>query len=248
MAWHRPIRHLCRTFAEHDFRHDERLASPAAARPWHTQRSPSAWAGGQLAAQSPRPCVKQFIDGFMADAHRLIVRKVVLQGGQSAPGSRQTPNVAPSGYISATFPEHRRSPAISGGRRNTWKECWDGRSSPVRACVTEQATFSGPTSSCAQEHLRRFWISIAGGLSSEDAAIGAGMSAPWFTMSVRERRQNSLASFTQSRSTPSRAPIAANAVRIPVCQSRIVPPVSKQSALTLLMLIMLFLASPMRRV
>ncbi len=35
-----------------------------------------------------------------------------------------------------------------------------------------------------QEHLRRFWTLIAGGLSSEDAAIGAGVSAPvgarWF--------------------------------------------------------------------
>ncbi len=35
-----------------------------------------------------------------------------------------------------------------------------------------------------QEHLRRFWSLIAGGLSSEDAAIGASMSAPvgarWF--------------------------------------------------------------------
>ena len=35
-----------------------------------------------------------------------------------------------------------------------------------------------------QEHLRRFWTLIAGGLSSEDAALGAGMSAPvgarWF--------------------------------------------------------------------
>ena len=35
-----------------------------------------------------------------------------------------------------------------------------------------------------KEHLRRFWTLIAGGLSSEDAAIGAGISAPvgvrWF--------------------------------------------------------------------
>jgi IS30 family transposase len=35
-----------------------------------------------------------------------------------------------------------------------------------------------------QEHRRRFWVLIAGGLSSEDAAIGAGVSAPvgvrWF--------------------------------------------------------------------
>ena len=35
-----------------------------------------------------------------------------------------------------------------------------------------------------QTHRRRFWVLIAGGLSSEDAAIGAGVSAPvgvrWF--------------------------------------------------------------------
>jgi hypothetical protein len=36
----------------------------------------------------------------------------------------------------------------------------------------------------------------------------------------------------QSRSTPCRAPISASSVRMPLCQSNTVPPVSKASALT----------------
>src|SRR6516165_9722943 len=50
-------------------------------------------------------------------------------------------------------------------------------------------------------------------------------------MRLRAPRRNSLASAAQSLVSPWRAPAYARAVRILVCQSRIVPPVSKVSAL-----------------
>jgi transposase len=54
-------------WADHDLRHDERLASPAAARPRHTQRPPGAQTSGQLTTQSPAALdVKRLVDGFMA--------------------------------------------------------------------------------------------------------------------------------------------------------------------------------------
>ena len=58
------------------------------------------------------------------------------------------------------------------GRRRSDRSLRGKLSSPGRPPVAQQ------------EHRRRFWVLIAGGLSSEDAAIGAGVSAPvgarWF--------------------------------------------------------------------
>src|SRR3954467_7262054 len=55
-------------------------APSAGARPRHPQRPPGAQAGGQLAAQRPPALhVQRLVDGFMADAHGLIIGKVEPQ-------------------------------------------------------------------------------------------------------------------------------------------------------------------------
>jgi len=57
--------------------HPARDPPPAAARPWYAQRTPGAQAGRQLAVQRASTLNEQrLIDGFMADAHGLIVREV----------------------------------------------------------------------------------------------------------------------------------------------------------------------------
>ena len=53
----------------------------------------------------------------------------------------------------------------------------------------------------------------------------------WRVMPLSARRRYSLVAAGQSATTPRRAPAAASAAAMPRCQSRIVPPVSKVSAL-----------------
>src|SRR5215510_14904051 len=53
-------------------------------------------------------------------------------------------------------------------------------------------------------------------------------------MPIKERRRYSLVILVQSAAMPRATPAAANADRMPRCQSRMVPPVSKVSALTVM--------------
>ena len=62
--------------------------------------------------------VKRLVVGFVADAHRLIVRKVVLQAvGNLLRAPRRCPTPIFARSMSATFPEHHRS----GKRCSTWR-------------------------------------------------------------------------------------------------------------------------------
>src|SRR3712207_6558574 len=77
---HRPISRFRRAFADQDLGTNEGFAPPAAARSWHAQRPSGAQAGGQFAAQCPAALhVQRLVDGFVADAHRLIVGEVESQ-------------------------------------------------------------------------------------------------------------------------------------------------------------------------
>src|SRR4051812_41059189 len=84
------------------------LAPSAAARPRHPQRPPGAQAGGQLAAQRPAALpVQRLIEGFVADAHGLIVAEVEPQAAGDlfrAPGCGPPP-VLPT-PVSAALPGH----------------------------------------------------------------------------------------------------------------------------------------------
>ena len=77
---HCPVAHFCWALADHNLRYDESLAPTADARPWDPQRTPGAQTGRQLAAQGPPALyVKRLVDGFVADAHHIIVGKVEPQ-------------------------------------------------------------------------------------------------------------------------------------------------------------------------
>ena len=74
---HSPVVHFCWPLADHDLRYDESFTPTVAARSRNAQRPPGAQAGRQLAAQGPSALnIKRLIDGFVADAHQLIVGKV----------------------------------------------------------------------------------------------------------------------------------------------------------------------------
>src|SRR3954452_12270868 len=108
VARHRPILRLRRALAEQDLGGEAGLAPSAAARPRHPQRPPGAQAGGQLAAQRPAALhVQRLIDGFVADAHGLIVAEVEPQAAGDlfwAPGCGPPP-VLPT-PVSAALPGH----------------------------------------------------------------------------------------------------------------------------------------------
>src|SRR5262252_5574113 len=90
VARHGAISCLRRALADHDLGRDEGLAPPARARSRHPQHPPGTQAGRQLAAQRATTLNEQsLIDGFMADAHGLIVREVDRQAASNllrAPG------------------------------------------------------------------------------------------------------------------------------------------------------------------
>ena len=91
-----------RTLADHDLGRDEALASPACARPRHPQRPPGSQAGRQFAAQRSSTLNEQrLIDGFVADAHRLIVREV---DRQAAGNLLRAPGPGPSPILSRSMP------------------------------------------------------------------------------------------------------------------------------------------------
>ena len=114
-----PAKGFARPRTDYDLRYDESLAPTAGARTRNAQRTPGAQAGRQLAAQRASTLNEQrLIDGFMADAHGLIVREVDRQAAGDllrAPGVRPPPALPRS--MSAAFPGHgraaNRSPAWS---------------------------------------------------------------------------------------------------------------------------------------
>src|SRR4029077_11751143 len=83
VSWHRPIDCFGRTLADHDLRRDKAFAAAAYSRPRHPQHPSCSQAGRQFAAQRSSALDEQcLIDGFVADTHCLVVRKVDRQ----APG------------------------------------------------------------------------------------------------------------------------------------------------------------------
>src|SRR3954453_19131186 len=76
-----------------------RFAPSATARPRHPHRPPGPQAGGQLAPQRAAPLhVQRLVDGLVADAHRLIARKVEPQPAGNLLGA---PRLAPPAVLPA---------------------------------------------------------------------------------------------------------------------------------------------------
>src|SRR5215217_1914502 len=86
------------------------LPRPAAARPRHPQRPPGAQAGGQLAAQRPAALhVQRLVDGFVTDAHGLIVGEVEPQAaGDLFRAPRRGPAPVLPSPMPAALPGHDR--------------------------------------------------------------------------------------------------------------------------------------------
>ena len=119
MTRHSAVGDFRRTLADHDFRRDEGLATPARTRPRHPQCSPGSQAGCQLAAQCTPPLDKQrLIEGLVADAHALIVWKV---DPQAAGDLLRAPGVCPSPGLPRALPT-----ALPGHR-------WAGNRNPARS-------------------------------------------------------------------------------------------------------------------
>src|SRR5271170_1487049 len=111
MARHGAIGCFRWTLADHDLGRDEGLASSARARPRYPERPPGAQARRQLAPQRASSLNEQrLIDGFMANAHGLIVREVDRESAGYllwAPGVCPPPILPPS--MSTAFPGHGRA-------------------------------------------------------------------------------------------------------------------------------------------
>ncbi|EDP61099.1 Integrase, catalytic region [alpha proteobacterium BAL199] len=100
-----------RTLADHDLGRDEGLASSPRARSRHPQSPPRAQASRQLAPQcAPALNEERLVDGFVADAHGLVVREVEPQAASDllrAPCPGPSP-ILPRAMPSA-FPRYRRA-------------------------------------------------------------------------------------------------------------------------------------------
>lgn len=109
----RSIGSFGRALTDHNIRRDKALAWPAYAPPGHAQHAPYSQAGPQLAAQhSPALNEESLIDGFVADAHRLVIREVDRQASGNllrAPGFGPSSILAPA--MLAALPRN-------GGTRN----------------------------------------------------------------------------------------------------------------------------------
>jgi hypothetical protein len=74
---HGAILGFCRTLADQDVGQHEALAALAGPRPGHAESPAAAQAGGEIAAQrSPALHEQRLIDGFVADAHAGVIRKI----------------------------------------------------------------------------------------------------------------------------------------------------------------------------
>src|SRR5918995_1043565 len=120
VPWHRPIGRFGRTLADPDLGRDKPLAAPADARPWHPQHPPCSQAGREFAAQRSSALDEEgLINGFVADAHCLVVREVDRQ----VPGDLfRAPGPGPSPILSlampAALPGHGRTGNGDATRRD----------------------------------------------------------------------------------------------------------------------------------
>src|SRR5438477_8315269 len=107
VARHGAIGCLRRTLADHDLGREEGLASPARARPRHPQHAPGVQAGRQFATQRASTLNEQrLIDGFVADAHGLVVREIHRQ----ATGDLlRAPGVCPPPVLPCSMPTFSRT-------------------------------------------------------------------------------------------------------------------------------------------
>jgi hypothetical protein len=127
MPRHRPIGCLRRALADHDLRRDKTLAALPDACPRHPHHPVRSQTGRQLAAQcSSALNVQCLIDGFVADAHCLVMREVDRQATRNL---LRTPCPGPSPVLSPTMPA-----PLSGHRRT-------GNGKAARAVV---ARYSSP--------------------------------------------------------------------------------------------------------
>lgn len=86
---HRPVIRFGRALADHDLGRHEALPALADPRSGHAKRPAAAQAGGEIAAQrSPALNEQRLIDGFVAEAHAVVVRKV---DGQTPGNLLRTP-------------------------------------------------------------------------------------------------------------------------------------------------------------
>jgi hypothetical protein len=98
------------TFADHDFGRYEGLPVFSSAQPWYAKRASSAQAGGQLAAQRASTLhIECLVDGFGADAHRFVIRKLVQEPPRDLLRAPRCcpPPVLPT-PMSTSFPGHCR--------------------------------------------------------------------------------------------------------------------------------------------
>src|SRR4051794_16497529 len=112
MTRYRPVGHLSRALADHDLGRDMRLAPTTAASSRNPERPPSPQAGGQLAPQRAASLhVQRLVDGLVADAHRLVTRKVEPQPSSNL---LRAPGLAPATVLAPTM-----APASPGHDRPT---------------------------------------------------------------------------------------------------------------------------------
>ena len=111
---HRPVTYFGESFTDQHFGTDMGLASTTASRPRNPQRSTSPQAGSLLATQRATALnVERLVDGFVADRHCFIARKVEKQ---TARNLLRTPSHRPSSGLPtampAAFPEYNRPSQI----------------------------------------------------------------------------------------------------------------------------------------
>ncbi len=146
MSRHSSIGRFGRTLADHDLRRDKALASPAYARPGHAQHAPGSQAGRQLAAQrSPALNEESLIDGFVADAHRLVVREVDRQASGNL---LRAPGLGPSSILARAMPA--ALPRNGGARNGSAARGYDDAGKPLlhisaQGCVERKLSRLGPT-------------------------------------------------------------------------------------------------------
>ena len=121
-----PVGRLGRTLADHDLRRDEALAALAHARPRRSQRPASSQARRQFTAQCPATLDEErLIDGFVADAHRLVIRKV---DDQALGDLLRAPCFGPSSILSLAM-----SASVPGTPQDLERQCRSGPRSFQRA-------------------------------------------------------------------------------------------------------------------
>ena len=115
-----PVGRFGRTLADHDLWRDKTLASSAYARPRHPQHAPCSQAGGEFSAQRSTALDEQgLVNGFVADAHCIVVRKVDRQAlGNLFRAPCPGPSPILSLAMSAALPRHCGTGSGNAARSN----------------------------------------------------------------------------------------------------------------------------------